>query len=141
MELIINTRGGSLTAGLALYDILSLVSPSLSIRTLAVGSAGHLGALFLAAGENGKRKATRNARIFLCESAAHAQGTAEELLRQAASLASQEEVLEQLLAKHTKQPRTQISEWRKQSHVITAEEARRMGIIDSVVDGGFDANP
>ncbi|KAL8437564.1 hypothetical protein Efla_000427 [Eimeria flavescens] len=138
VELIVNSKGGSLTAGLALYDVLSVVSSCLKVKTFAVGAAGHLAALLVGAGEKGERRATRHARIFLCESTAHAQGSAHELLSQAASLGEQEDVFVELLNKHTGQPISKIQEWAKRTRVFTPEEAQQMGLIDEVVAGSFD---
>ncbi|KAL8272111.1 hypothetical protein Esti_003954 [Eimeria stiedai] len=123
---------------LALYDVMSLVSSAISIKTLAVGNAGHLGALILAAGKKKERRATRNTTIFFCESAAHSQGAAEDLLAQVTSLERQEKLLAKLLAKHTQHQDSQISNWMKTAQIFSAEEAKEKGIIDEVVGGSFD---
>ncbi|CDJ37868.1 hypothetical protein ETH_00030480 [Eimeria tenella] len=133
VELIINSRGGPLSAALALYDVLGLVSGDLLLKTLAVGCVGHSAALLLSSGLLGKRKAAKNAKIFFCQSACTAQGSADELLQQAAAAAAQEQLFDLLLAKRCGRTAEEIASWRQQSKVFSAEEAKAVGLIDEII--------
>ncbi|NLE64681.1 MAG: ATP-dependent Clp protease proteolytic subunit, partial [Elusimicrobia bacterium] len=102
ISLYVNSPGGSVTAGLAIYDTIQFLKPKVS--TFCIGQAASMGAVLLAAGATGKRFALPNARIMIHQPWGGAEGTASDIHIQAKEILRMKEALSQILSKHTKQP-------------------------------------
>jgi len=131
VQLYINTPGGSVTAGLAIYDTMQYVKCSIS--TVCVGLAGSMGATLLAAGSKGKRFALPNSQILLHQVAGGVTGEAIEIEITARQIIKIKEKLNKILAKHTGKPLDQISKDTDRDFYLSADEAKEYGIIDEVI--------
>lgn len=129
--LYINSPGGSVTAGMAIYDTIQYVKPDVS--TICVGQAASMGALLLAAGTHGKRQALPNSRILIHQPMGGFQGQASDIDIQAREILRLREILNQILAKHTKQSLKKIQNDTERDYFMSGEEAKEYGIIDQVV--------
>lgn len=129
--LYINSPGGSVTAGMAIYDTMQYVKPHVS--TICVGQAASMGALLLTAGENGKRFALPNSRILIHQPLGGFQGQATDIDIQAREILRLREILNQILAKHTKQSIKKIQSDTERDYFMSGEEAKEYGLIDEVV--------
>ena len=129
----INTPGGSVTAGLAIYDTMQFVKPP--VATYCVGQAASMGALLLCAGTKGKRFALPAARIMIHQPWGGAQGAASDIAIQAQEILRLRERLNDLLVKHTGQPLEKVQKDTDRDHFMSAEEAKTYGIIDEVIYG------
>lgn len=127
----INSPGGSVTAGLAIYDTMQYVRPDVS--TLCVGQAASMGALLLSAGAAGKRYSLPNSRILIHQPMGGAQGQATDIDIQAREILRLREELNNILVKHTKQPFKKIQSDTERDYFMSAAEAKAYGIIDEVV--------
>ena len=133
ISVYINTPGGSVTAGLAIYDTMQFVRPD--VATYCVGQAASMGALLLAAGTKGKRFALPGARILIHQPWGGAQGAAAYISMQAREILRMREKLNELLAKHTSQPLEQIQKETVRDYFKSADEAKEYAIIDQVIYG------
>ena len=131
IQLYINTPGGSVTAGLAIYDTMQYVKCSIS--TVCVGLAGSMGATLLAAGGKGKRFALPNSQILLHQVAGGVTGQAIEIEITARQIIKIKEKLNSILAKHTGKPLDQIAKDTDRDFYLSADEAKEYGIIDEVI--------
>jgi ATP-dependent Clp protease protease subunit len=131
IQLYINTPGGSVTAGLAVYDTMQYVKPNIS--TVCIGLAGSMGATILAAGEKGKRFALPNSEILLHQVAGGVTGEAVEIEITAKQIIKIKEKLNKILAKHTGQPLSKIEKDTDRDFYLSATEAKEYGIIDEVI--------
>lgn len=131
IQLYINTPGGSVTAGLAIYDTMQYVKSPVS--TVCIGMAGSMGATLLAAGEKKKRFALPNAQILLHQVAGGVTGAAIEIEITAKQIIKIKDKLNRILAKHTGQPLAKIERDTDRDFYLTAEEAKEYGIIDKVI--------
>ncbi len=129
--LYVNSPGGSVTAGMAIYDTIQYVKPDVS--TICVGQAASMGAVLLAAGTHGKRQALPNSRILIHQPLGGYQGQATDIDIQAREILRLREILNQLLAKHTKQSLKKIQQDTDRDYYMSGEEAKTYGIIDQVV--------
>jgi ATP-dependent Clp protease, protease subunit len=127
----INCPGGSVYAGLAIYDTMQFVKPEIS--TIGVGVAMSLGALLLAAGAEGKRMALPNAKILIHQLWGGFEGQATDIEIHAREAIALKRRLEEIIAQHTGQPLEQVSKDMERDYFMTAEEARQYGIIDTVI--------
>ena len=127
----INSPGGSVTAGLAIYDTIQYVKPD--VATICVGQAASMGALLLAAGTAGKRQALPNSRILIHQPLGGFQGQATDIDIQAREILRLREILNGILAKHTKQSLKKIQADTERDYFMSGEEAKVYGIIDQVV--------
>jgi ATP-dependent Clp protease protease subunit len=132
IEVYINTPGGSVTSGLAIYDTLQFVKPDVS--TYCVGQASSMGAVLLAAGTPGKRYALPHARIMIHQPWGGVQGQAADISIQAKEILKLRSRLEEILAKHTKQPLEKIQKDTDRDYFMSAEEARQYGLVDEVIE-------
>jgi ATP-dependent Clp protease, protease subunit len=132
IHLYINSPGGSVAAGLAIYDTMQFVN--CAVATYCVGQAASMGAVLLAAGAAGKRKALPNARIMIHQPLAGAEGTAEEILIHAKEFIKVKERLNQILLKHTGHPLAKIEQDTDRDRFMSAEEALEYGLIDHVIE-------
>ncbi len=131
IQLYINTPGGSVTAGMAIYDTMQYVKPEIS--TVCVGLAASMGATLLAAGTKGKRFALPNSQILLHQVAGGVTGQAVEIEITAKQIIKIKEKLNNILAKHTGQSLDKISKDTDRDFYLTAEEAEEYGLIDEVI--------
>jgi len=131
INLYINTPGGSVTAGLGIYDTMQYVKPP--INTICLGQAASMGAFLLAAGTKGKRFALPNARVMIHQPMGGFQGQATEIDIHAREILKIRERLNEIMAKHTGQPLERISLDTERDYFMSAEEAKRYGLIDEVI--------
>ena len=131
INLYINTPGGSVTAGLGIYDTMQYVKPP--ITTICLGQAASMGALLLGAGTKGKRFALPNARIMIHQPMGGFQGQATEIDIHAREILKIRERLNEIMARHTGQPLDKISQDTERDYFMSGEEARRYGLIDEVI--------
>ncbi|KRC84333.1 ATP-dependent Clp protease proteolytic subunit [Terrabacter sp. Root85] len=139
ISLYVNSPGGSVTAGLAIYDTMRLIPNDVS--TLAVGFAASMGQFILGAGTPGKRFALPNARIMMHQPSAGIQGTAADVEVQAANLKAVKRRVNELQAEHTGQTVEQITRDSERDRWFSAEEAAAYGIVDHVVSSLADVRP
>ena len=132
VSIYINTPGGSVTSGLAIYDTMQLIKPD--VNTYCVGQATSMGALLLAAGTAGKRFALPHSRIMIHQPWGGVQGAASDISIQAQEILRLRARLEEILAKHTKQPLEKIKKDSDRDYFMSAEEAKAYGIVDEVVE-------
>ena len=132
IHMYINSPGGSVPAGLAIYDTMQFVNCPLA--TYCVGQAASMGAVLLAAGAPGKRKALPNSRIMIHQPTAGAEGTAEEILIHAKEFTKVKERLNRILIKHTGHPLEKIEQDTDRDRFMSAEEALEYGLIDHVIE-------
>lgn len=136
IHLYINTPGGSIMSGLAIYDTIQYVRPH--IVTTCIGMAASMGAILLAAGTKGKRYALPNARIMIHQPMGGAQGQASDIEIRAKEILRLRERLNEILSHHTGQEVSKIERETERDHYMSAEEALEYGIIDSIYRGGKD---
>ncbi len=127
----INSPGGVVTAGLAIYDTMQYVKTKVS--TICLGQAASMGAVLLAAGEPGRRFALPNARIMIHQPLGGAQGQATDIEIQTKEILRLKRSLNENLANHTKQPLKQIEKDTDRDFFMSAEEAVKYGLIDKVI--------
>ena len=132
INLYINSPGGVITAGMAIYDTMQYVKPDVS--TICVGMAASMGAFLLAAGAKGKRYALPNAEIMIHQPLGGAQGQATDIKIQADHIIRIKEKLNRILAEKTGQPLEKIAADTERDNYMTAEEAAAYGLIDKVVE-------
>ncbi len=131
VSIYINSPGGVVSSGLAIYDTMQYVRPRIS--TLCIGQAASMGSLLLAAGEKGKRFALPNARVMLHQPSGGVQGQAADIEIQAREILKLRERLNEIYAKHTGQDLTTIEANVDRDTFMSPEEARKFGLIDEVV--------
>ena len=127
----INCPGGSVYAGLAIYDTMQFVKPQIS--TIAVGVAMSLGALLLAAGAKGKRMALPNAKILIHQLWGGFEGQATDIEIHAREVIALKRRIEEIIAHHTGRSRETVSKDMERDYFLTADEAKQYGIIDTVI--------
>ena len=132
IHLYINSPGGSVSAGLAIYDTMQFVS--CDVATYCIGQAASMGAVLLAAGAAGKRYALPNARIMIHQPLAGMQGTAEEISIHAKEFKRIKQKLNEILIKHSGQSLTQIERDTDRDRFMSAEEAVEYGLIDKAIE-------
>ncbi len=132
INLYLNSPGGSVQAGLAIYDTMQFLNAP--VATTCMGMAASMGAFLLAAGTEGKRKALPNSRIMIHQPSGSSYGTAADIEIQAKEILYARERLNELLARHTKQPLDKVAEDVDRDRFMSPEEARDYGIIDLVVE-------
>lgn len=131
INIYINTPGGSVTSGLAIYDTIQFVKPD--VNTFCVGQASSMGAVLLAAGRPGKRYALPHARVMIHQPWGGVQGQAADISIQAKEILQLRAKIEEILSKHTKQPLEKIQKDTDRDYFMSAEEARTYGIVDEVI--------
>ena len=132
IQIYVNSPGGSVTAGLAIYDTMQQVSPD--VVTICYGLAASMGAFLLSGGTKGKRLALPNARIMIHQPLGGAQGQAVDIEIQAREILYLKDTLNGLLAEHTGQPLEKIAEDTDRDYFLSPAEAVEYGLIDRVVD-------
>ena len=136
IQIYINSPGGSVTAGLAIYDTMQQVAPD--VVTICYGLAASMGAFLLSGGTKGKRLALPNARIMIHQPLGGAQGQAVDIEIQAQEILFLKETLNGLMAEHTGQPLEKIAEDTDRDYFLSPAEAVEYGLIDRVVDSPAD---
>lgn len=131
IHLYINSPGGSVTAGMAIYDTMQFIKSDVS--TLCIGQAASMGALLLAGGAAGKRHCLPNSRVMIHQPLGGVQGQAADIEIHAREILAIRERLNAILAKHTKQPIERIQEDTDRDRFMNAEDAVTYGLIDSVL--------
>lgn len=132
IHLYINSPGGSVYAGLAIYDTMQLIKPDVS--TICVGMAMSMGAFLLAAGTPGKRSALPNSRVMIHQPSSGFQGTAADIEISARETLRIREHLDDLLAKNTGQPIERINKDTERDYYMSANEAKDYGLVDNVTE-------
>ena len=131
IHLYVNSPGGSVTAGMAIYDTMQFVT--CDVATYCMGQCASMGALLLAAGAEGKRHALPNSRIMIHQPSAGMEGSAEDILIHAAEYKKTKEKLNRILYNHTGRSLEQIEKDTDRDHFMSAEEAREYNLIDKVI--------
>jgi ATP-dependent Clp protease, protease subunit len=129
--LYVNSPGGSVTAGMAIYDTMQYVKPAVS--TICMGQAASMGALLLCAGAKGKRFALPHSRIMIHQPLAGVQGQATDIDIQAREILRIRDELNRILVTHTGQPVERIAKDTDRDFFMTAEQAKEYGIVDQVI--------
>jgi ATP-dependent Clp protease protease subunit len=132
VHLYINSPGGSITAGLAVYDTMQYINCDLA--TYCVGQCASMGAVLLAAGTKGKRQALPNSRIMIHQPLAGMEGSAEDIMIHAKELTKIKERLNRILLTHTGHPLKKVEQDTDRDRFMTAEEAKEYGLIDHVTE-------
>jgi len=132
ISVYINSPGGSITAGMAIYDTMQYIKPDIS--TLCVGQAASMGAVLLAAGAHGKRFALPNSRLLIHQPLGGVSGQASEIEIHAREILRMRESLNLILQKHTGQPLERLERDTDRDFIMTAAQACEYGIVDHVID-------
>ena len=131
IAIYVNSPGGSVHAGLTVYDTIQFVKPD--VQTICVGTALSMGALLLAGGAKGKRMALPNAKILLHQVSGGFEGQATDIEIQAREVISVKRRLEEIIALHTGQPLEKVGKDMERDYFLSADEAKEYGIIDRVI--------
>ena len=131
IKLYVNTLGGSVTAGLAIYDTMQYVGPAVS--TICVGIAASMGAVLLAAGAKGKRFTLPNSEIMLHQVMGGAEGPAADIKIRTEHILRVRDRINKILSKHTKQALDKIEKDTDRDFFMTAKEAEKYGLIDKII--------
>jgi ATP-dependent Clp protease protease subunit len=131
INLYINSPGGLVTAGMAIYDTMQFIKPQ--VAAVCLGQAASMAAVLLAGGEKGKRTALPNARILIHQPMGGTHGQATDIKIQAEEILRMREHLNGILAKHTGQPMERIAADTERDYYMSADQAKAYGIIDQVV--------
>ncbi len=132
INLYINSPGGSVTAGLAIYDTMQYIKPQVS--TICVGLAASMGAILLAGGAKGKRLALPNAEVMIHQPLGGARGQASDIEIQAKNIIKTKERMNRILASHTGQDYETIARDTDRDNYMTADEALKYGLIDKIIE-------
>ena len=131
ISIYINSPGGSVYAGLAIYDTMQFIKPD--VQTICVGVAMSMGALLLSGGSHGKRMALPNAKILIHQVSGGFQGQATDIEIHAREIIDIRRRLDEIIAMHTKQPMEKVQQDTDRDYFMSAEEATEYGIIDRVI--------
>lgn len=132
IQLYVNSPGGSITAGFAIYDTMQYIKPDVS--TICIGMAASMGAFLLTAGKKGKRFALPNAEIMIHQPLGGTQGQAEDIRIHADRIIKTREQINRILSERTGQPLERISKDTDRDFFMSADEAKKYGIIDEVIE-------
>jgi ATP-dependent Clp protease protease subunit len=132
IAMYINSPGGIVTSGLAIYDTMQYIRSPVS--TVCIGQAASMGSLLLAAGEKGARIALPNARIMVHQPSGGFRGQASDIERHAEDIIATKRRLNEIYVKHTGQPYERVEKTLDRDHFMTADEARQFGIVDRVYE-------
>jgi ATP-dependent Clp protease protease subunit len=133
--LYINSPGGSITAGMAIYDTMHYIRPE--VATICVGSAGQMSAILLAAGAPGKRRILPSARVLLYQPFGRASGQASDVEIEAKEILRWKKRISEVLSEHTGRSGEQVAQDTERNQYLSAEEALAYGIVDEVIDARF----
>lgn len=132
ISIYINSPGGVVTAGLAIYDTMQFIKPDVS--TMCIGQAASMGALLLAGGSAGKRFCLPNARVMIHQPLGGIQGQASDIAIHAEETLKIKALLNRILAKHTKQPEEVIAKDTDRDNFFSADKAQKYGLVDKILD-------
>jgi len=132
ISIYVNTPGGSVYAGLAIYDTMQYIKPDL--QTICVGVAMSMGALLLAGGSSGKRMALPNSKILIHQVSGGFQGPAADIEIHAKEIINVRRRLDEIIAKHTEQPVEKVAKDTERDYFMSADEAKEYSIIDRVIE-------
>ena len=132
ISIYINSPGGSISAGLAIYDTMQFISSSVS--TMCIGQAASMGALLLAGGDKGKRFALPNSRVMIHQPLGGFQGQASDFEIHAKEILYMKKIVNEILAKHTSQTVKKIEKDTDRDNFLNAEEAVKYGLVDKIID-------
>ncbi len=132
ISIYINSPGGSVYAGLAIYDTMQYIKPD--VQTICVGVAMSMGALLLSGGAHGKRMATPNSKILIHQVSAGFQGQATDIEIHAKEIIDVRRRLDEIIAKHTGQPFEKVTKDTERDYFMSAEEAKEYSIVDRVIE-------
>jgi ATP-dependent Clp protease protease subunit len=135
--LYINSPGGVISSGMAIYDTMQYISPDVS--TICMGQAASMGAVLLAAGAEGKRSGLPNSRVMIHQPSGGAQGQATNIEIYTREILKMKEKLNHVLAKHTGQPLKRIAKDTDRDYFMSAEEAKDYGVIDAIFENRPDS--
>jgi len=133
INLYVNSPGGSVTSGLAIYDTMQYVKPQVS--TVCVGLAASMAAVLLAAGAKGKRYALPYSRVMIHQPAGGTSGQATDIEIQAREIMRIKKITHEILARHTGQPVDRVEQDTERDYYMSAQEAKDYGIIDNIFEG------
>ena len=136
--LYINSPGGSVTAGMAIYDTMNFIKPNVS--TVCIGQAASMGAFLLSAGEKGKRYCLPNSRVMIHQPLGGFQGQASDFEIHAKEILSIKEKMNRLMAEHTGQKYEKVAKDTDRDNFLSADEAMKYGLIDQVLSSRPDAS-
>lgn len=136
--LYINTPGGSISAGMAVYDTMHYIRAPVS--TICVGQASSMGAVLLAAGARGKRRMLPHSRVLLHQPYGQVRGQASDIELQAKEISRWKATLSTVISRHTGQPIERVARDTERDYIMVAEEAIAYGIVDEVIDARFNEN-
>ncbi|MGI6153724.1 MAG: ATP-dependent Clp endopeptidase proteolytic subunit ClpP [Christensenellaceae bacterium] len=131
IQLYINSPGGSVTAGMAIYDTMNYIKPDVS--TICIGMAASMGAFLLSSGAKGKRIALPNAEIMIHQPSGGSRGQATDIQIQAEQILKTKDKLNKILSENTGQPLEKVVQDCERDYFMSAEEAREYGIIDEIL--------
>lgn len=131
ISMYINSPGGVVSSGLAIYDTMEYISAQVS--TLCIGQACSMASLLLAAGAQGERRALPNSRVMIHQPSGGAQGQASDIAIHATEILNLRKRLNRIYVRHTGRPLSQIESRMERDHFMSAEEARDFGLVDEVV--------
>ena len=131
IKLYVNTPGGSVTSGMAIYDTMQYIKPD--VATICIGMAASMGALLLTAGKKGKRFSLPNSEILIHQVMGEAGGQASDVKIRAERILNLKDRLNKILAKHTAQPLKKVEKDTDRDKFMSAEEAKSYGIIDNII--------
>ncbi len=134
IDVYINSPGGSVSAGLAMYDVMNMIK--CDVATICVGMAASMGAVLLAGGADGKRYALPNARIMIHAVAGGYEGTVQDAEIRLKEMVRAHDTLNEILAKHTKQPVDKVRRDMDRDYFMSPQEALEYGIIDKIAEKG-----
>jgi ATP-dependent Clp protease, protease subunit len=132
VSIYVNSPGGSVYAGLAIYDTMQYIKPD--VQTICVGVAMSMGALLLAGGAAGKRMATPNSKILIHQVTGGFQGQATDIEIHAREIIDVRKRLDEIIAKHTGQPMDKVAKDTERDYFMSAEEAKEYSIVDRVIE-------
>ena len=138
INIYVNSPGGSVTAGLAIYDTMQFVKPD--IATYCLGQAASMGAVLLAGGTKGKRFALPNSRVMIHQPWGGAQGTARDMEIQVEEILKMKKRLEEILAHHTGKTQKELAKATDRDNFLSPAEAKDLGVIDHIVTSAGDGN-
>lgn len=131
INIFVNSPGGSITSGLAIYDTMQFVT--CDVATTCVGQASSMGAVLLCAGTKGKRRVLPNSRVMIHQPWGGVQGQAEDISRQAEEILKMRSKLNEILSKHSGQPLDKVQKDTDRDYFMSAEEAKSYGLVDEVI--------
>jgi ATP-dependent Clp protease protease subunit len=138
INVYVNSPGGSVTAGLAIYDTMQYVKPA--VTTLCMGQAASMGAVLLAAGQEGKRFALPNSRIMIHQPLGGMRGQASDMEIQAREILKMKELLNGILAKHSGQELEKLQHDSDRDYFMDAVQAKEYGLVDKVIEKASDVS-